>query len=78
VLRVFKPEAEEERFSVLRPQGWRKGFYHQYEKRISSEQKMRVESHSFRAGPGLMDTNPSPVGYFLRFQSLIHMIKLFR
>jgi len=25
VLRVFKPEAEEEHFGVLRPQGWRKG-----------------------------------------------------
>jgi hypothetical protein len=25
VLRVFRPEAGEERISVLRPQGWRKG-----------------------------------------------------
>jgi len=39
VLRVFKPEAEEEPFSVLRLQGSRKGGFHHNEKRISPEHK---------------------------------------
>jgi len=37
VLRVFKPEAEEERFSVLRLQGWRKGDYYHDNKMFSPE-----------------------------------------